>query len=164
MGLFCFIYKMFLLFGSGEKVTTLQPENRQEQDVIFYFKISAFARFQVMFKISAFPRFQIIFNRSASAITRRSCTNYMRPSLQHLLMRRRRSSLWQKVPWTLVHQAGKRIQKVSASPVIASSKCCRAKPSVALAAISNFTNITQRQKYYVSYGIMYFILLGRVGL
>ena len=48
---------MFVLFGSGEKVTTLQPENRQEQDVIFYFKISA------------------------SAITRKSCTNYMRPSL-----------------------------------------------------------------------------------
>ena len=44
---------MFLLFGSGEKVTTIQPENRQEQDVIFYFKISAFARFQVMFQISA---------------------------------------------------------------------------------------------------------------
>ena len=53
IGLFCLKYKMFLLFGNGEKETTLQPENRQEQDVIFYFKISAFARFQVMFQISA---------------------------------------------------------------------------------------------------------------
>ena len=28
-------------------------------------------------------------------------------------MRRRRSNLWQKVPWTLVHQTGERIPKVS---------------------------------------------------
>ncbi len=46
---------------------------------VFMFKISA--RFQVVFKISAFPLLQIIFNRSASATTPRSCTNYMRPSL-----------------------------------------------------------------------------------
>ena len=33
------IHDTYVILDSGGKVTTLQPENRQEQDVIYYFKI-----------------------------------------------------------------------------------------------------------------------------